>query len=85
MIERLPKGMHTQMDEMDGRFSEGEQQRIALARVLVQDTLILLCDEPITGLDPRTERALLEKILEAAKNKTVIWVTHHLAGAKING
>lgn len=83
MIEQLPKGMHTQMDEMGERFSGGEQQRIAFARVLIQDTPILLCDEPTTGLDPRTERELLGTILQAAKNKTIVWVTHHLAGAEL--
>lgn len=83
MIEKLPKGIHTQMDEMGKRFSGGEQQRIAFARVLIQDTPILLCDEPTTGLDPRTERALLKTILEAARQKTIVWVTHHLAGAEL--
>ena len=40
-------------------------------------------DEPTTGLDPRTERELLSTILEAAEDKTIIWVTHHLAGAEL--
>lgn len=80
-IEKQPQGIHTQMDEMGKRFSGGERQRIAFARVLIQQTPILLLDEPTTGLDPKTERALLMTILEAAKDKTIIWVTHHLAGA----
>lgn len=83
MIEQLPKGIHTQMDELGKRFSGGERQRIAFARVLIQDTPIILMDEPTTGLDPRTERELLTTILEAAKDKTIIWVTHHLAGAEL--
>lgn len=82
MIEQLPKGIHTQMDEMGKRFSGGERQRIAFARVLLQNTPIILMDEPTTGLDPKTERDLLLTILEAAKEKTVIWVTHHLVGAE---
>lgn len=83
MIEELPKGIHTQMDEMGKRFSGGERQRIAFARVLIQNTPIIVMDEPTTGLDPRTERELLNTMLEAAKDKTVIWVTHHLAGAEL--
>lgn len=83
MIEQLPKGIHTQMDEMGKRFSGGERQRIAFARVLIQHTPIILMDEPTTGLDPKTERDLLVTMLEAAKEKTVIWVTHHLAGAEL--
>src|SRR5699024_3141467 len=81
MIEQLPLGIHTQMNEMGKRFSGGERQRIAFARVLSQKTPILLLDEPTTGLDPKTEHELLATILEAAKDKTIIWVTHHLAGA----
>lgn len=82
LVEQLPDGIHTQMDEMGKRFSGGERQRIAFARVLLQDTPIILLDEPTTGLDPRTERELLETMLTAAADKTIIWVTHHLAGAE---
>lgn len=82
LIKQLPKGIHTQMDEMGKRFSGGERQRIAFARVLIQNTPIILMDEPTTGLDPETESELLKTILYAAKDKTIIWVTHHLAGAE---
>lgn len=83
LIATLPDGIHTQMDEMGQRFSGGERQRIAFARVLLQQTPIILMDEPTTGLDPLTERDLLETMLTAAKSKTIIWVTHHLAGAEM--
>lgn len=83
LVATLPGGIHTQMDEMGQRFSGGERQRIAFARVLLQQTPIILMDEPTTGLDPITERDLLETMLTAAKDKTIIWVTHHLAGAEM--
>lgn len=83
LIATLPEGIHTQMDEMGQRFSGGERQRIAFARVLLQQTPIILMDEPTTGLDPITERDLLETMLTAAKDKTIIWITHHLAGAEM--
>lgn len=83
LVRTLPDGIHTQMDEMGQRFSGGERQRIAFARVLLQQTPIILMDEPTTGLDPETEQALLETMLTAAKDKTIIWVTHHLAGAEM--
>ncbi|MEI3612127.1 thiol reductant ABC exporter subunit CydC [Pseudogracilibacillus sp. SO30301A] len=83
MVDQLPNGIYTQMDEMGKRFSGGERQRVAFARVLIQNTPIILMDEPTTGLDPRTERDLLTTFLEAAKEKTIIWVTHHLAGAEL--
>lgn len=80
LIDTLPQGVSTSMHEMGKRFSGGERQRIAFARVLLQNTPIIILDEPTIGLDPKTEFALLQTMFEAAKEKTVIWVTHHLAG-----
>ncbi|WLV24890.1 thiol reductant ABC exporter subunit CydC [Aciduricibacillus chroicocephali] len=82
LLNTLPEGIHTQMDEMGERFSGGERQRIAFARVLLQNTPIILLDEPTTGLDPRTESNVLQTMLAAAEDKTIIWVTHHLVGAQ---
>lgn len=82
MIESLPDGIHTNVDELGQRFSGGERQRIAFARVLIQKTPIILLDEPTTGLDPKTEGDLLKTFVEAAKEQTLILVTHHLIGAK---
>lgn len=80
LIEELPLGLNTPMHEMGKRFSGGERQRIAFARVLLQDTPIIILDEPTIGLDPVTEHDLLETMFQAAQDKTIIWVTHHLAG-----
>lgn len=79
-IHSLPNGLNTQMEETGQRFSGGERQRIALARILLKNTPIVILDEPTVGLDPQTERYLLETIFTALKDKTVIWVTHHLIG-----
>lgn len=83
LLRDLPQGIHTQMDEMGKRFSGGERQRIVFARVLLQNSPIIILDEPATGLDPKTEQQLLRMMLTAAKDKTVIMVTHHLAGAEL--
>lgn len=83
LIESLPDGLQTKVEEMGQRFSGGERQRIAFARVLLQDTPIIIMDEPTIGLDPITEKELLETLIIGAKEKTVIWVTHHLAGAEM--
>lgn len=80
VVERLPQGMDTLVEEGGKRFSGGEQQRIALARILLQDVPIIIIDEPTIGLDPLTEKQLLETVFEALKGKTVIWITHHLVG-----
>src|SRR5699024_671899 len=83
LIESLPEGLQTNVEEMGHRFSGGERQRIASARVLLQDTPIIIMDEPTIGLDPITEKELLESLIIGAKEKTVVWVTHHLAGAEM--
>lgn len=82
LIDSLPEGMHTPMQEMGSRFSGGERQRIAFARVLLQNTPIILVDEATVGLDPKTERDLITTMLTATEGKTVVWVTHHLAGVE---
>ncbi|WP_405154326.1 amino acid ABC transporter ATP-binding/permease protein [Paenibacillus sp. FSL K6-0108] len=82
LIESLPQGYHTPMLETGLRFSGGERQRIALARVLLRETPVVIFDEPMVGLDPVTERALMRTILDSMQGKTMIWVTHHLMGAE---
>src|SRR5699024_3736222 len=81
LINQLPNGLNTNVEEMGNRFSGGERQRIAFARVLLQDTPIIIMDEPTIGLDPITEKELLETLINGAQDKTIIWITHHLAGA----
>lgn len=79
-IDSLPNGLQTQMEETGQRFSGGERQRIALARILLKDTPIVILDEPTVGLDPETEHELIETILTSLQDKTIIWITHHLIG-----
>lgn len=82
MIMGMPDGYHTSMTEMGERFSGGEQQRIALARILLQNTPLVILDEPTVGLDAITEKELLHTIFETLADKAVIWVTHHLVGTE---
>lgn len=79
-IYSLPKGLDTQMEETGQRFSGGERQRIALARILLKKTPIVILDEPTIGLDPITEKELLNTMFETLKDKTIIMITHHLTG-----
>lgn len=81
-VNSLPKGLDTEVAEAGARFSGGQKERLALARVLLQDTPIVLLDEPTVGLNPLTEQKLLNLVFEVLKNKTVVWVTHHLQGVK---
>ena len=59
-------------------LSGGEQRRLGLARILLNDAPILLLDEPTEGLDRETERQILRLILAHSENKTLIMVTHRL-------
>ncbi|MBE9916836.1 thiol reductant ABC exporter subunit CydC [Paenibacillus donghaensis] len=82
LIASLPLGYKTPMHETGQRFSGGERQRIALARVLLQNNPVVILDEPTVGLDPLTENDLIATILETMKGKSLVWVTHHLVGAE---
>ncbi len=81
-IMSLPNGFHTKVQELGERFSGGERQRIALARILLQNTPIVILDEPTIGLDAITERKLLDTIFQTLQGKTVILITHHLLGVE---
>lgn len=82
LIASLPEGYATPMLETGQRFSGGERQRIALARVLLQNTPVVILDEPTVGLDPRTERELLQTMFHALHGKSLLWITHHLVGVE---
>ncbi|MBF0713238.1 thiol reductant ABC exporter subunit CydC [Gemella sp. GH3] len=78
LIEKLPNKLDTSVYESGGRFSGGERQRLAFARTLIQNNELLLLDEPTVGLDPKTEKDLLKTIFENSKDKTILWITHHM-------
>ncbi|MBS1007624.1 thiol reductant ABC exporter subunit CydC [Leuconostoc suionicum] len=80
LINSLPNGYHTQMQEAGTRFSGGERQRFALARIMLQGAPIVVLDEPTVSLDPKTEYEVLSQIFSVLKDRTIIWVTHHLTG-----
>ncbi|MFC6291004.1 thiol reductant ABC exporter subunit CydC [Levilactobacillus angrenensis] len=80
LVGRLPQGYDTEVQEAGSRFSGGERQRLSLARILLQDAPIIILDEPTVSLDPITEQHLLDTVFSVLQDKTIIWVTHHLAG-----
>lgn len=82
-IRQLPKQLDTIIGQAGVSFSGGEQHRIALARVLLKDTPIVLLDEPTVGLDPVIEASLLEVFMQTLADKTVIWITHHLQSIEL--
>ncbi|WP_241156403.1 MULTISPECIES: thiol reductant ABC exporter subunit CydC [unclassified Adlercreutzia] len=80
LLKRLPQGLDTMVDEAGQRFSGGERHRIALARVLLSHVPVVVLDEPFAGLDPATERALIDVMFEQLEGRTVVMITHHLQG-----
>lgn len=76
-VSDLPEGLDTVCSEHGNGLSEGQAQRIAIARALLRDRPIMLLDEATSALDPDTERQLLENLL-ARRDKTVIFITHRM-------
>lgn len=74
----LPEGLDTRFSEQGGGLSEGQAQRIAIARSLLRPGSILLLDEATSALDIDTERQVLHNLL-SKRNRTVIFVTHRPA------
>lgn len=75
-VEKLPKGIYSEIKERGGGFSEGQAQRLSIARALLRETPILLLDEATSALDVATERKVLRNIMQGTKPRTCIVTTH---------
>lgn len=81
-IAELPNGLDTVLGENGAGLSEGQVQRISLARAVVSQAPILLLDEVTSSLDAKTEKVVLERIC-ALPNRTCIAVTHRPAALEL--
>lgn len=72
----LPEGLDTRCSEAGSGLSEGQAQRIAIARALLRRGAILLMDEPTSSLDASTEQQLLQNLAHSTAGRTIIIVTH---------
>ncbi len=75
-IRDLPNGYDTVLGERGETLSGGQRQRIAIARAILRDAPILILDEPLSGLDPKTARSLLAGLKRAAEGRTTLLIAH---------
>jgi ATP-binding cassette subfamily C protein LapB len=78
-IVDLPDGYGTDIGEAGQRLSSGQRQRLALARALVPDPPVLLLDEPTSFLDRQVEQDLIQTLVELARERCIVTVTHSTA------
>ena len=75
-VSRMPDGIHSSVGERGKGLSEGQAQRIAIARAILKDAPVLLLDEATSALDVATERQVLRNIIRHRPNKTCVVTTH---------
>jgi ATP-binding cassette subfamily B protein/subfamily B ATP-binding cassette protein MsbA len=79
LIASMPKGYDTVIGEGGATLSEGEKQRLTIARALLRDAPILILDEPTSALDAETEALVMEAITELAAGRTTFIIAHRLS------
>lgn len=82
-VKELPEGIDTEIGEKGVGLSEGQAQRIAIARALLNDSPILILDEATSALDVDTEKKILDSLSALAPNTTCIVVTHRQSALRI--
>ncbi|MCL1840462.1 MAG: ABC transporter ATP-binding protein/permease [Propionibacteriaceae bacterium] len=78
-IQAMPAGLATVVGEQGYRLSGGERQRIAIARVILKDSPVLILDEATSALDTVSERIVQDALDEASKNRTTVAIAHRLS------
>jgi ABC-type multidrug transport system fused ATPase/permease subunit len=77
-VLELPEGLETKIGERGMKLSGGERQRLAFGRVLAQQRKLVILDEPVSALDNKTEKSLMDTMLRTFAGKTLVIVAHRL-------
>jgi ATP-binding cassette subfamily B protein len=77
-IQALPQGYDTLVGERGATLSGGQRQRIAIARAAIRQAPILILDEPTTGLDKESEKAVIDALQRLSAHRTTFLITHDL-------
>ena len=83
-VHRRPEGLYAPVKEHGGGFSEGQIQRLSIARAMLSDAPVLLLDEATSALDAETEQKVIENIMAVKKNRTCIVTTHRSSMMQIS-
>ena len=78
-IRRLPKGYDTVIGEQGATLSEGERQRLTIARAVLRNAPILILDEPTSSVDTATEAAIMDAIEQVMRGRTTFVIAHRLS------
>ncbi|HEY4085064.1 MAG TPA: ABC transporter ATP-binding protein [Bryobacteraceae bacterium] len=78
-VDKCPQGFDTMVGERGVTLSQGQRQRIAIARAIIRDTPILIMDEPTSGLDAVSEKLVIDALDRLMENRTCIIVAHRLS------
>jgi len=81
-IEKLPGGYKTVMGENASKISEGQKQRISIARAVIKKPKILILDEALSSVDGETENRIIDNIRESLRGSTVIIISHRISTIK---
>jgi ABC-type multidrug transport system fused ATPase/permease subunit len=81
-IQSLPAGYKTEIGEKGVNLSEGQKQRLSIARALVKDPDILVLDEPTSALDSKTEKSIFSMLPSLVRDKTLFVAAHRLSTIK---
>ena len=78
-VQNLPDGLNTRVGERGVRFSEGQKQRLAIARAFLRNPRILILDEPTSALDARSEALFQSALAELVQGRTTFVIAHRLS------